>query len=562
MKGDANKQGVDWDTVEDLGKVYDKVLADRFGVSTKEVFRARKARKIPPFTTSKRRIVHPDIDWSKELSGDADSKEIADRLGVSTSTVSYHRQKLGLGKQRKRRQGKTDHIDWPSLPLGEESDRKIAKRLGVAPQTVSIHRRALGIQGRPRTQRPDIDWEAIEGLDITPTSKMAKRLGVSNQTVAYHRRRLGISNPPISKDERYFRSAKTTREAYTSKHHSPAAILTNELTAGMGMTLAQVCRHLGLHQALVSAFRTGKQEPMGPSGFRDTARQFAAFYGLAPEQVWSQYDPVQKVDASVDPDSLVSPYGNPDAVIERAEFRSLYPELAASVLTPRERTILQGRYGEERKILSDIGEALGITRERVRQLEVIAIRKLREAYGLRDERDRDNLKLHHDRPEPKPKKKAAKNELPKPSCHQRVLAFFARFPNHDFQISDVAKRISSEFGHSNNTVRTTIHSLYHYGNLKRVGNGQYRFVTKRRQKTKVNPKPKTAGWQHILNLMNFEPERVFSRKEIQAHLEDLGYATQTVSLYLSRLVIKKQIENTGYGQYRLLPTKDDNEKSL
>jgi RNA polymerase sigma factor (sigma-70 family) len=52
-------------------------------------------------------------------------------------------------------------------------------------------------------------------------------------------------------------------------------------------------------------------------------------------------------------------------------------------LSPRERDIIKRRFGliggEEPKKLSDIGERYGLCRERIRQIEVIALRKMREA---------------------------------------------------------------------------------------------------------------------------------------------------------------------------------------
>ncbi len=47
MSGRGKK--IDWDDVDDLGKDYDSVLAKRLGVTVKEVFKARKSRKILPF---------------------------------------------------------------------------------------------------------------------------------------------------------------------------------------------------------------------------------------------------------------------------------------------------------------------------------------------------------------------------------------------------------------------------------------------------------------------------------------------------------------------------------
>ena len=58
-----------------------------------------------------------------------------------------------------------------------------------------------------------------------------------------------------------------------------------------------------------------------------------------------------------------------------------------NVLNERERTIICGRFGlggVEEKTLAQLGEEIGRTRERVRQLEEIALRKLRRALRNRE----------------------------------------------------------------------------------------------------------------------------------------------------------------------------------
>ena len=54
---------------------------------------------------------------------------------------------------------------------------------------------------------------------------------------------------------------------------------------------------------------------------------------------------------------------------------------ALCLLTPRERTVITLRYGigdGQSRTLVEVGNLLGISRERVRQLEVVALTKLRE----------------------------------------------------------------------------------------------------------------------------------------------------------------------------------------
>ncbi|MEB3299068.1 MAG: sigma-70 family RNA polymerase sigma factor [Candidatus Sericytochromatia bacterium] len=60
---------------------------------------------------------------------------------------------------------------------------------------------------------------------------------------------------------------------------------------------------------------------------------------------------------------------------------------ALSILPTRERTIITARFGLEEaepRTLEDIGKDLGVTRERVRQLEARALSRLRQAMGEKD----------------------------------------------------------------------------------------------------------------------------------------------------------------------------------
>src|SRR5947209_4567338 len=68
------------------------------------------------------------------------------------------------------------------------------------------------------------------------------------------------------------------------------------------------------------------------------------------------------------------------------ETTSQYEEVdqALAVLTPRERAVIMLRYGiadGQSRTLLEVGKELGISRERVRQLEVVALRKMRPFYG-------------------------------------------------------------------------------------------------------------------------------------------------------------------------------------
>ncbi|MCS6950221.1 MAG: RNA polymerase sigma factor RpoD/SigA [Armatimonadota bacterium] len=81
---------------------------------------------------------------------------------------------------------------------------------------------------------------------------------------------------------------------------------------------------------------------------------------------------------------------DPEEVMLEVERRKVLDELLQTELTDRERQVIIRRLGygdQEEQVLQEIGEALKISRERVRQIEAQAMRKLKDAAkrrGLRE----------------------------------------------------------------------------------------------------------------------------------------------------------------------------------
>jgi RNA polymerase primary sigma factor len=77
---------------------------------------------------------------------------------------------------------------------------------------------------------------------------------------------------------------------------------------------------------------------------------------------------------------------DPEDAVLTAEVQAELKSLLA-ILTPREREIMQRRLGfdeESAQVLQEIGENMHISRERVRQIETIALKKLKYAAKRRD----------------------------------------------------------------------------------------------------------------------------------------------------------------------------------
>jgi RNA polymerase sigma-32 factor len=83
------------------------------------------------------------------------------------------------------------------------------------------------------------------------------------------------------------------------------------------------------------------------------------------------------VDPSPDPESLLSER------VDRERVRSALED-ALAALTSRERHIIEARFLAERpKTLDELGPTFGVSRERIRQIEVRALQKIRSALSAR-----------------------------------------------------------------------------------------------------------------------------------------------------------------------------------
>jgi RNA polymerase primary sigma factor len=103
--------------------------------------------------------------------------------------------------------------------------------------------------------------------------------------------------------------------------------------------------------------------------------------GRPPRSLHEPLGPEADGAAAIDalPDPLAE--GPFDQVVERADAPDPAPLLR--VLSPREQEVIARRFGLGRpeETLAVVGRVLGVTRERVRQIEARALGKLREAAG-------------------------------------------------------------------------------------------------------------------------------------------------------------------------------------
>lgn len=79
-------------------------------------------------------------------------------------------------------------------------------------------------------------------------------------------------------------------------------------------------------------------------------------------------------------DLLTEDGPGPEEQFEKTDLRNAVHEVMGKVLSPKEQLVLNhrlGMNGESAKTLAEVGDLMGITRERVRQIESKALRKMK-----------------------------------------------------------------------------------------------------------------------------------------------------------------------------------------
>ena len=156
--------------------------------------------------------------------------------------------------------------------------------------------------------------------------------------------------------------------------------------------VAEVTRPVALSDHAVRALariRAARREHLRAAGVEPTRAELAAATGLTRAQLDSLLATDQTPRSFEEPLGATATFGEmvPDPgaereyeqVLDRMEIQEM--SALANRLDERERTVLWGHYGlgQRPQTLSRIGARLGLTAERVRQIEVGALQKLRKA---------------------------------------------------------------------------------------------------------------------------------------------------------------------------------------
>lgn len=162
-------------------------------------------------------------------------------------------------------------------------------------------------------------------------------------------------------------------------------------------TVAELCRQAGLSQTEVGRLLNLKSAPLDQEGnWRSMVLKLADALGVMPDDLFSSAqrtmavtknfvtkfvseDEVHRI-AAAEMNAARLEFLQDNAALQELEEEdkvSLCESMMAEVLTSRQASVLRARMNGES--LEDVGSRLDVSRERVRQIENKAIRKLRQA---------------------------------------------------------------------------------------------------------------------------------------------------------------------------------------
>lgn len=172
-------------------------------------------------------------------------------------------------------------------------------------------------------------------------------------------------------------------------------------------SLAGFCRASGMSQTALGQLISMRQPPLNIDGeFSLLAKKLMEELCALPTDLWTSEQLTLRLkrnsaERDVSADGMRAALGmhaeellelmkpaDPDEAVLKQEMVSVVEEQLDS-LTPRESKILRMRYGIgcEEHTLEEVGRAFDITRERIRQIEAKALRKLKKPHRARPLRE-------------------------------------------------------------------------------------------------------------------------------------------------------------------------------
>ena len=167
-----------------------------------------------------------------------------------------------------------------------------------------------------------------------------------------------------------------------------------KLREDLGMSQAQAAAVCGVTPSILGQYENLKVSPIGRRGWNRTAKRIAAYYGEDKEYIWSEQVRelrARMVTRTISTEKAMQWDGwgasKPMLTAAASEATDVIETAFSKVLSEREAMILRELNSAAEPSLEDVAAKLQITRERVRQIEMRALHKLRRSHRLDDYAD-------------------------------------------------------------------------------------------------------------------------------------------------------------------------------
>lgn len=155
---------------------------------------------------------------------------------------------------------------------------------------------------------------------------------------------------------------------------------------------AEFARENGLSAAQVNDYVAMRRPPLQAGVLTRTAQRLCEDLGVLPEDLWTEEQMYTRLkrntsEVTMTSEDVKSIYLTKFALDQQCmpspdesahdDDRKKIVALELEKLTKKEQMVIKMRFGDDELSLEEVAQSLGVTRERIRQLEIKAISKLR-----------------------------------------------------------------------------------------------------------------------------------------------------------------------------------------
>jgi len=179
--------------VEDLGKVPDRVIAERLGCSAAWIAKKRKEKGINPFRQHKVHVVtDPNINWDLVPLGKKSDPQIGKELGVGGHVVLRKRRERKIPPFREYRSKRLKEVPLDVL-MKPGGTKELAQQLGYTNKAI-INQYRVSIDPSRSNKRvdPEVKKHLIADLDSANIRCLAEKYGISAGTVCNLKKKEGV----------------------------------------------------------------------------------------------------------------------------------------------------------------------------------------------------------------------------------------------------------------------------------------------------------------------------------------------------------------------------------